>query len=187
MSVSSSVVIGGASPDHARRDADFYPTPPACTEALVAAFPSLFKGKTLLEPACGDGAISRVLSQHGTVISTDLHDRGYGVGGVDFLAVPTPAGVEGIVTNPPFDLAGKFIAKACTLGVPVAILVKSSYWHAKGRQGLFQSTGPLAVCPLTWRPKFCPDRGKSPTMDFIWTVWDAKPSPTCAYVPLLHP
>jgi len=24
---------------------------------------------------------------------------------------------------------------------------------------------------LTWRPNFMQERGKSPTMDFQWTVW----------------
>jgi len=39
-----------------------------------------FEGQ-IWEPACGDGAISRVLEAAGyQVISTDLIDRGYGQG-----------------------------------------------------------------------------------------------------------
>jgi hypothetical protein len=182
MTTPSHVILGGASETHARHGADFYPTPPECTEALVRAFPSLFQGVHLWEPACGDGAISDVLSRRATVLSTDLHVRGYGTGGVDFLTASLPNDVQGIVTNPPFDLAGDFIEHACSMGVPVAMLVKATYWHAKGRIGLFRRTGPLAVCPLTWRPRFCPERGKAPTMDFIWTVWGPTPAPSPSYV-----
>lgn len=185
--VASAVVLGGASREHKRHAADFYPTPPECTEALVRTFPTLWQGKKLWEPACGDGAISEVLARHGTVVSTDLHERGYGVGGVDFLRAALPAGVEGIVTNPPFDIAEDFIAHACSLGVPVAMLLKATYWHAKSRIKLLQRTGPYAICPLTWRPKFCPDRGAAPTMDFMWTIWGAEPQAHTYYTLLEKP
>src|ERR1700759_147425 len=40
------------------------------------------------EPACGDGGIARPLERGGfRVVGTDLVDRGYGFGGVDFLQV----------------------------------------------------------------------------------------------------
>ena len=53
------------------------------------------------EPACGDGAMSRILEAAGhTVISTDLVDRGYGRGGHDFLADHETM-ADHIVTNPP--------------------------------------------------------------------------------------
>lgn len=183
--VASAVAIGGTSREHKRHAADFYPTPPECTEALMRAFPVFWVGKTLWEPACGDGAISRVLERENVVVSTDLHGRGYGTGGTDFLAASLPRGIDGIVTNPPFDIAEAFITRACSFGVPVAMLLKSSYWHAKSRVNLLRQTGPFAICALTWRPKFCPDRGAAPTMDFIWTVWAGQPQ-THTYFTLLE-
>jgi ParB-like chromosome segregation protein Spo0J len=80
-----------------RQEDDFYRTPVEAVRALLAVeqFPT-----TIWEPACGDGAISRVLAEAGhTVISTDLIDRGFGNGGIDFLA-ETERRADCIVTNP---------------------------------------------------------------------------------------
>lgn len=164
MSVSASVMIGGASADHARNEADFYPTPPECTEALLSVTDGLFIGR-VWEPACGDGAISKVLLSAGlNPHSTDLRHSGYGQGGVDFLAT-RDEDISGIITNPPFNLAEAFIRHACSFGVPVAMLLKATYWHAASRRALFLETGPTAVFPMLWRPNFAPERGNSPTMD----------------------
>jgi len=82
----SSTIIGGASSQNSRNAADFYATPPECTVALLKNYQRLFEGSRVWEPACGDGAISKVLEDHRLdVISTDLHDRGYGEGGMNFL------------------------------------------------------------------------------------------------------
>src|SRR5215470_5861126 len=68
----------------ARADHDFYPTPPEAVRALLSV--EQFDGP-IWEPACGDGAISRVLEEQGhQVTSTDLIDRGYGEADVDFLS-----------------------------------------------------------------------------------------------------
>ena len=57
---------------------DFYPTPPEAIRALLSV--ETFEG-SIWEPACGDGAISKVLLEAGhEVVSTDLIDRGYGAG-----------------------------------------------------------------------------------------------------------
>src|SRR3546814_8432653 len=59
---------------------DFYPSPRSATLALLSV--ERFEG-TIWEPACGNGAISRVLEEQGhEVVSTDLIDRGYGTGGI---------------------------------------------------------------------------------------------------------
>lgn len=181
MSVQSSVIIGGVSTEHKRNDADFYPTPPECTVALLDHLTS-FRGLSVWEPACGDGAISRGV----TVLSTDLHDRGYGRFGIDFLN-QHKSQADVIITNPPFALAEAFIRKCAKFEVPFAMLLKSTYWHAKTRHALFRETGPAAVCPMLWRPNFAPERGKSPTMDVCWTVWADEPSDNCQYVPLPKP
>jgi tRNA G10 N-methylase Trm11 len=88
----------------ARREPfEFYPTPPEATRALLSV--ERFEG-TIWEPACGDGAISKVLEAAGYyVISTDLIDRGYGTGGVDFLKTTEALG-RNIVTNPPYGTHG---------------------------------------------------------------------------------
>jgi len=119
--------IGGAAYAQAQRDDsanrethDFYPTWPAATEALLSV--ERFEGP-IWEPACGDGAMSRVLEAAGhEVISTDLIDRGYGEGGRDFLMEWAPR-APNIVTNPPFRWAIEFTDRALQLTRPQAWLV----------------------------------------------------------------
>ena len=177
----SSVIIGGKSPKNNRNAADFYATPPECTIALLNCFEWLFRGRRIWEPACGDGAISKVLEERNfRVVSTDLHDRGYGDSGMNFLNADCYCGA--IITNPPFNLAADFIEKAAAKGVPFAMLTKATFWHAKKRQKLFNKTKPIAVIALTWRPAMSPERGKSATMDFIWTVWGSTPNHTTEYI-----
>lgn len=107
---------------------------------------------------------------------------------MDFLHAPAEIeGLGAIITNPPFALASEFIDKCRSYGVPFAILHKATYWHAKSRFPLFQASGPRAVAPLLWRPIMAADRGKSPTMDFAWTVWGPEPAPETRYLPLPKP
>lgn len=183
----SKTMMGGASEIHDRNHADFYPTPVECTVALLKRCPEFTNG-LVWEPACGDGALSKVLEQHGAkVISTDLHDRGYGMAGINFLGFPAFPGTTSVVTNPPFNLAAEFIRHAATMRVPFAMLLKATYWQAASRLSLFRETGPKLILPMTWRPAFAPTRGKSPTMEFCWTVWGAEPSETCIFAPIPKP
>lgn len=172
---------------HARKPADFYPTPPDVTEALMQ-FLQLPSGQFIWEPACGDGAMSRVIERHGhNVLSTDLReDGGYGIGGEDFLTfnsasetgIPYSAVYnDWIITNPPFNLAEAFIRKALSITPNVAMLLKSQYWHAAGRLPLFRDHPPSDILALTWRPAFLEsERGRSPLMDVIWVVWGRTPA-----------
>jgi hypothetical protein len=102
-----------------RAAADFYATPECSTRALLG---EVDLPHYLWEPACGDGAISRVLIAAGhPVRSTDLHPHGFGESGIDFLKTPGMLG-DGIVTNPPLSLANQFIAHAIDLRSPVTCL-----------------------------------------------------------------
>lgn len=183
----SSTIIGGSSEKYRRNDADFYATPPECTEALIDALPNIFQPKKIIwEPACGDGAISKVFIKKGfSVQSSDLYDRGFGKHGVDFLKDNHPT-FDCIVTNPPFNLSVDFIERSMIFGVPFAMLLKATYWNAARRLSLFDQTKPRYVLPLSWRPAMSPERGKSATMDFCWTVWDHSDQP-CEYKILRKP
>lgn len=182
----ATLLIGGSSDEHKRHEMDFYPTPPECTIALLKFLKIGTDKNTIWEPACGDGAISKVLINHGfSVVSTDIRDDVYGEGGIDFLTAPKKADI--IITNPPFDLAEMFIEKCHQLEIGVyCLLLKSTYWHSKNRLKLFEKTKPFYILPLTWRPNFAPNRGSSPTMDMIWTVW-IKGTDECRYIPLRKP
>lgn len=179
--------IVGAQKNHKRKAADFYPSPPDVTHALME-FLRLPKGTVIWEPACGDGDMSCILEEHGhQVISTDLRDDvWYGKGGTDYLTHPEIE-VDWIITNPPFNLAESFIRKSLSITTNVAMLLKSQYWHAAGRLKLFADHPPAFVLPLTWRPAFLEaERGSSPLMDVIWVVWQGEPEYT-KFKPLQRP
>ena len=162
---------------------DFYPSTPECTTSFLNMELEFIRGRKVLEPCCGDGAISKVLEASGLeVVSTDLIYRGYGQGDVDFLWTQE-TDCQAIITNPPFNISERIIYHALDkLQVPyLALLLKSQYWHSKKRAALFLKHPPAIVYAMTWRPDFL---GKgAPTMDCIWTVWRPHEGPT-AYLPM---
>jgi hypothetical protein len=157
-----------------RPEHDWYPTPSYATEALLMVEP--FVG-SILEPACGDGAISKVLLQNGhTVLSTDLIDRGYGEGGLDFISDAYPYRSDNIITNPPFTLAEPFVRHALTRSVgKVAMLAKVQFLEGVKRRRLFEST-PLKRVWIFSKRLSLTRQGKkmknSGMLCFCWFVWD---------------
>ena len=76
---------------------DFVKTPPEITEALLKY--EKFEGN-ILEPCCGDGAISEILKKHQyEVISSDKFDYGYG-NRKDLFEILDD--YDNVITNPPF-------------------------------------------------------------------------------------
>ncbi|MCY1166572.1 hypothetical protein D9M73_65140 [compost metagenome] len=181
--MTAALANGGASDK--RRALDFYPTPPEATQALLGFW--CLPPCVIWEPACGDGAMSKVLEQRGyRVVSTDLRETGFGQGGIDFLAA-APRECDAIVTNPPFNLSEAFIRRALSVTPCVAMLLKSQYWHAAKRFQLFDDCPPSFILPLTWRPDFMNgERGGAPTMDVLWSVWTPGGNQTI-YRPLPRP
>lgn len=100
-----------------RPASDFYVSPRIATVRLLET--EHFDG-LIWEPCCGNGAISKVLVEYGhDVLSSDLHNWGYGIDGVDFLATQYPRQVQrrlgqvrAVVTNPPFGLATQIVERA---------------------------------------------------------------------------
>ena len=173
---------------HKRKPADFYPTPPDVTVALVEWI-GLRDDLVIWEPACGDGAMSNVLRRYSKdVIATDLReDVTGGKGGIDFLQADTIQ-ADWVITNPPFSIAAEFIQKALSITPNVAMLLKATYWNAKGREPLFRARPPSWILPLTWRPAFLEsERGKSPLMDVMWCVWQSGGNGETRFEPLLRP
>lgn len=170
-----------------RPKTDFYPTPPEATVALME-FLDIPKDRVIWEPACGEGHMSKVIEGMGyKVISTELNQTSYGENGVDFLNCE-PRECSWIITNPPFNISVDFIERAFYLGKPVALLLKSQYWHAQKKTNIFNEYKPKYVLPLNWRPDFhLGQKGGSPTMECLWTVWDGKPSEITEYKILKKP
>lgn len=172
------IQLTGAGAQEKRRELDFYPTPPEVTHSLMRFLfeKNILSGETVIwEPACGNGAMSNVLSQYAkNVISTDIRETGFGSGGIDFLNESRQC--DAIITNPPFALSEQFIRHSLDQAKIVAMVLKSQYWHASKRYDLFENSPPAFVLPLTWRPDFLfdqrtGDKRAAPTMECIWTVW----------------
>ena len=174
-------MVGGTT-GKARRAHDFYPTPPGTTRPILPLLREHFP-LLIWEPCCGDGAISEVLKADGKqVVSTDLIDRGYGEGVVDFLNTGRPLAYA-IVTNPPFNLVDEIINHAfCLLDTRwMALLLPAGFWHAKSRTLMFERYPPALVMPLTWR---IDSTGEGrPTMNLQWVVWLPDVA-TCEFRPL---
>lgn len=173
---------------HKRKPADYYPTPPDVTHALMRHL-NLPRSTVIWEPACGDGSMSKVLEQYvDSVTSTDLRrDSGYGREETDFLNPDVSFECDWIITNPPFSHAAEFIEKSLQITPNVAMLLKATFWHARKRLSLFQQTLPSAILPLTWRPSFLEkERGSSPLMDVMWVVWSQDVA-SIGYCPLPRP
>jgi len=159
---------------HARRDNDFYATPAWCTEALLHL--EGFDGP-IWEPACGNGAISKVLEKTCDVYSTDLIDRGFGEGDIDFLQeTQLWFKSRNIVTNPPFGKeAEKFLRHALDLTEhrtgTVAFLLRNEFDCGKGRRDLFNSPRFHHKIVLTKRPMWIEGTKGSPRHNYSGFVF----------------
>jgi len=160
-----------------RADHDFYPTPPEATRALLSV--ETFDGP-IWEPASGNGAIAKVLMAAGhRVISTDLIDRGWGTGGIDFLA-ETRNRARHIVTNPPYagNLISRFAQHALNLARPVrgtvVMLVDFAGLAHPSRTGFYVRNPPAAIYALDelvcW-PNGIPNPAIPAHNRFCWVVW----------------
>jgi len=152
---------------------DFFPTPRWATFALIDN--EKFTGG-IWESACGDGAMSRVLEETGrSVFSSDLHKRGYGEGGRDFLTWPHKA--DNIVTNPPYNSAEGFVAAGVkNSSRKFALLLRLAFLEGANRANtIFAKIPPSRVWVFSERITFYPS-GVEPkgsgTTAYAWFVWD---------------
>ena len=156
---------------------DFYPTPSWATQVLIDS--ETFEGR-VWEPACGDGAMAEVFAQNGfEVVSSDLHDRGYGEAGVDFTNESRLE--DNIVTNPPFHSAEEFVhAGIAQSRNKFALLLRLAFLESAGRQKtIFNINPPSTVWVFSERITFYPKgavRKGSGTTAYAWFVWDKKHS-----------
>lgn len=162
--------------DHENREKDdLYPTWPAATRAMLAV--ETFDG-AIWEPACGEGDMSRALEAAGyEVISTDLVDRGFGEGRVDFLMEWVPR-APNIATNPPFKMAQAFVDHALKLTTgKVAMFLRLAFLEGVERGEWFPGTPLARVWVMSRRVPM--QRGRLSEVGdghgviaFAWFVWE---------------
>ena len=162
-----------------RAEYDYYATDPRAVELLLEQ--EEFE-RTIWEPACGEGHISKVLIEHGhKVISTDLIDRGYGDGVINFLTCDAPIVhfPYDIITNPPYKYAMEFAEKALELVAKyqkVAMFLKLTFMESKKRKSFFQKYPPRTVYVSSSRLN-CGLNGRfhvhsSKAIAYAWYVWE---------------
>ena len=142
-----------------RQNEDFYASHPEAGEWLMSL--EKFNGP-IWEPCCGQGHLSKVFESHGyEVKSTDLIDRGYGKGGINFLSPSITEWNGAIVTNPPFAFALEIIEKALSIiptGQKVAMFLRTLFLEGQARRRLFDENPPKRVW-VTSRRIVCAKNG----------------------------
>jgi hypothetical protein len=131
--------------DAEREKDDYYATDPLAATMLMSLEEL---NHNIYEPSCGEGHLSKVFELAGhNVYSTDLIDRGYGIGGIDFLK-RTESFDGDIITNPPYKYAKEFIEKALEItndGSKVIMFLKLQFLESKGRKKLFTENPPKTI------------------------------------------
>ncbi len=186
------VTLGASNHTDKEREAhDFYATDSRALDLLSEAFEL---GDRVWECACGIGSLSSWLEESGrSVLSTDLIDRGYGIGGVDFLNLSgsdlamLERWSEGkpfdIVTNPPYSHAVPFVLRALELvpdGGRVAMFLKTTFLEGKERRHkIYDVNPPRWVFQFSERV-LCAKNGEFDRMRaaggsacaYAWFVWE---------------
>lgn len=162
-----------------REKNDYYATEPRAVELLL----ELEKFTPhVWECACGEGHISEVLKEHGyKVYSTDLIDRGYGEGNIDFFKV-TQENTKDIITNPPYKFAKEFVEHALEIsadGTKIAMFLKLTFLESKARRKLFEKYPPKVIYVSSSRLQCAKNgdfekfsKGVGTAMAYGWYIWE---------------
>lgn len=160
-----------------REPNDFYATDPKAMEELL----KLEKFNTKVwECACGQGHLSEVLKKHNyQVKSTDLIDRGYGEGNIDFLQ--STESFEGdIISNPPYFCTQEFVEHALELvpeGNRVAMFLRLAFLEGQKRDEFYQKYPPELIYVSSSRVQCAKDgdfekyKKKNSTTVYAWYIW----------------
>jgi len=169
-----------------KADNDFYATNPNTVREFLDKSSKDFENvKMIWENCCGQGHLSKVLLEYfnkGQLLCvTDLIDRGYGVGGIDFLNSDFNPNADLIITNPPFSLVNDFIVKGLEkTNRYLVYLCKIQMLETVARKKILENS-PLKYIYVhskrqaTWKDGMELDpQGKkwATTMRLAWFVWD---------------
>jgi hypothetical protein len=163
----------------AERGDDLYETPACAVRALLAV--ETLPSGAVWKPACGPGAIVRVLRAAGhQVYATDLVDYvspDQDAHGIDFLMEFAVPDIASIVTNPPFKLADDFVRHALLLCPRVYMLLRLAFLESDGRSDILEGGRLRRVyvfrerLPMMHRAGWNGPRASS-ALAFAWFVWD---------------
>lgn len=178
--------LSGMSTTRKRVENDFYATP---FEAVRKILDKVELKGSILEPACGQGHISKVLMEYypnNEIVSTDLVEREDKFncnlqGGIDFLKHNFKRRFDNVITNPPFSLAKEFIEKSLEISNDkVIVFAKIQLLESEKRRKLLENAPLKYVYVFTNRVnpmrngEPLDENGKkwSSTMCFAWFVFE---------------
>ena len=173
--------LGASSHSETERESnDFYATDPMAVDALLDYDGHILPRK-VWEPSCGTGELSTRLSQHGfEVISTDLIDRGFGRGGVNFFEqMAMPEGCTAIITNPPYKYATEYVTHALSLlpdNGTLALFLKTTFAEGQQRyREIFSRTPPRYILQCVQRINCAKNadfhNAPSSAVSYAWWIW----------------
>lgn len=155
---------------------DYYATDPKAIDVLLKV--EQFDGK-VWECACGEGHLSKRMTELGCdVFSSDFVDRGFGLGGLDFLGLENQQWGGHIITNPPYIYAQEFVEKALFVmepGKKLALFLKLLFLEGKSRKEMFRRF-PLKTLYVSSSRLGCAKNGifdkDSSAVAYGWFVWE---------------
>lgn len=167
--------------DEERQKDDYYATDPIAIDKLAEHFEI---PKYIWECACGEGHLADRLKQLGCeVVSTDLIDRGYGDGIIDFLEYNNEIHeTVSILTNPPYKYAKEFVLHSLEILQPNSyciMFLKIQFLEGKGRyKDLFDKYPPKYVFVFSER-LLCAKNGDFNALKnsggsavcYAWYIW----------------
>lgn len=168
-----------------REEHDYYATDPSSLEKYLEALKRdhITLDINIWECACGEGHLSKLLEQKGfNVKSTDLIDRGYGEGGIDFINTQTKWGGY-ILTNPPYKYAKEFVEHSLELieeNNYVIMFLKLQFLEGKARRKLFDKKQLKYVYVFSERQrcamngdfsKYTNNGGTHGAVAYCWFMW----------------
>jgi hypothetical protein len=171
--------MGNAAHPLSERANDCYETPNVALHALMGReeLPDV-----IWEPACGPGAIVRLLRASGRMVyATDLVDYesvDQDQAGWDFLMeTQLPLGTKMILSNPPFKNSSEFVEKALDLCPRVVMLLRLAFLESQKRCLILDSGWLAKVYVFRNRLPQMHRRGwtgkhSNSGMAFAWFVWD---------------
>lgn len=146
--------------------------------------------KNIWEPACGQGHISKILELNGhKVYSTDLIDRGYGTGGIDFFFakllsldfINDDGFFDGdIITNPLYKFEREFVSTAIdivTVESKVAMFLPLRFLESKERGNYIFNRYIPKVIYISRSRVICAKNGdfvssvNDTAIPYIWIIW----------------
>jgi hypothetical protein len=162
-------------PQPKRSGADYWPTPPCLTRALIEHVLPDLPLAPLWECAAGDGRLASAMRAAGhSVVASDIEPRHVDVEQLDFLHNPPPQAGLIATTNPPFNTINRFLARGlqlldCGAVSGVILLVRCDALTAASRANAFNRACGIWIC--CWRPVWVEGTKGNGRWSNAWVSW----------------